>query len=250
MKAVGDGYVAFTDPDCLPDTDWLRSLVAAFASDRVGGAGGPNIVPDDAGAFVRAVEFVAMRTPYAKRFEHFGDAETLAGCNAMYAAAVLKKAFPLPEVGYVEDAILNCRVRKQGYRLISAPQAVVWHLRHYSSPATLLSHMIMFGRGIIHGARLEKSLRRPLHAVVGVGLPVLVALLALAVLLNPIALLVLGIAAAVLSGAAVLAGFRETRSIRVSAWIPLVIAIDVAGFSAGYIRELLSNRPLLAGNSE
>jgi cellulose synthase/poly-beta-1,6-N-acetylglucosamine synthase-like glycosyltransferase len=245
MKEVGDGYVAFTDPDCIPDTDWLRSLAAAFTSEEVGGAGGPNIVPGNAGAFVKAVEYVAMRSPHAKRFEQLGDAETLAGCNAMYPAAVLRKVFPLPEVGYVEDAILNCRVRKEGYRLMSTPGAIVWHRRHYSSPATLLSQMILFGRGVIQGGRLEKSLRRPLHAVFGVSLPTLIALLALGALLAPASLLVLSIAIALVSSGFSIGGYRETRSIRVSACIPLVLAIDVVGFSVGYTAELLSSRLIL-----
>jgi glycosyltransferase involved in cell wall biosynthesis len=42
-NAKGD-ILAFTDDDCVVDKDWIRNIVTAFRDDKVGAAGGPNIL--------------------------------------------------------------------------------------------------------------------------------------------------------------------------------------------------------------
>jgi cellulose synthase/poly-beta-1,6-N-acetylglucosamine synthase-like glycosyltransferase len=235
-------YVAFTDADCSPERSWLRRLLEHFSSQEVAGVGGPNIVPKEGNPFSRAVEFVSLQSPYAKKFDAEGEVETIAGCNSMYDAEILKKFMPLPQIGYYEDTLLNYRIRKAGFKILSAPNAIVWHYRHYSGPRSFFRQMLMQGAGEIQGTRLERGLKNTLHRLEGFSVPLFVVVFLFLLFVGVKALIAFLLFVVCVLAILSVRCLIETRSFRVTSWVPLVAIIEGAGYSSGFIKEILRSR--------
>jgi cellulose synthase/poly-beta-1,6-N-acetylglucosamine synthase-like glycosyltransferase len=236
--AIGD-YIAFTDADCVPDQDWIRNSLKYFLSDDVAGVGGPNVVPTDTNSLTHAIEYVSLQSPYAKRFESIGNVEAIAGCNSIYRANLLRNFMPLPMVGYVEDLLLNYRIRKRGLRIVSAPDAIVWHYRHYSSFKSFFIQMISMGKGEIQGVRLEKGLYKPLHKVEGLSLPIFLSLFIILYFVSKLALTILFILIFGILFALFIKCLVETKSLMTSIYVPPVALLQGLGYSIGYITETI-----------
>lgn len=240
-KACGD-YIAFTDADCSPEKSWLKNLLKYFTSEEVAGVGGPNIVPKETNPFIKAIEFVSFQSPYAKKFETEGEVEAIAGCNAIYRARILKNFIPLPKVGYFEDTLLNFRIRKAGYKLLSAPDAIVWHYRHYSSPKSFFKQMVLQGEGEVQGVRLEKGLCKILHKLEGFSLPIFLGLTIILHFVSKPALLAIFFLVAFVLFALSIKCLWETKSSATAVYVPLVALIEGVGYSVGYIKEKFFHR--------
>jgi len=239
-EAHGD-YIAFTDADCIVDKQWLKSLLKYFRQDKVAGVGGPNIAPEHAPPIVKAIEFVSLQSPLAVRFDKIGTTvENIAGCNSMYAIGLVKDLFPLPETLAGEEAVLNCRIRKRGFQLLSAPEAVVWHDRHYSGFKAFFRRMFLVGKSTAQIAGLHKELDKPLHKLEGfsVTLGLLLAIL-LYFLSKPALLIVLGLGVTLLLFLTARC-WRETKSFAIARLVPLVAIIEAMGYSLGYMKETFS----------
>lgn len=126
--ARGD-VIAFTDADCTVDPDWLRSLVAALASDTVGIAGG----------------VILARRP-ASEIERFGEhvhnhARALLEICPPYAIT-MNWASPRPlleRVGLFDPSLRRCsdaelayRIGRDGYSFAFCPDAIVYHRNEHS----------------------------------------------------------------------------------------------------------------------
>ena len=240
-QASGE-YVAFTDADCSPERDWMKNLLKRFTLPDIAGVGGPNIVPKDESPFTRAIEYVAFQSPYAEVFNSEGDVATLAGCNALYRASVLAKIMPLPEIRDYEDAILNHRITNAGFRLVSAPDAVVWHYRHYSDPTSFFRKMVLLGSGEVNGVRIERGLGKWAHKVAGFSIPLLMAISFVLFLLGNMLLVAFLLFLVIFLTSLTLKCLFETKSIRVAMYVPLVTVIEGLGYSVGYLRATISRR--------
>lgn len=238
IQAVRGEYIAFTDADCTVDRNWLRNLLKYFRDETIAGVGGPNIAPPTAPPLVKAIEWVSYQSPLAIKFNKAEvSVENIAGCNSIYLTGLIRDLFPLPETSAGEEAILNYRVRSKNLKLIAAPDAIVWHNRHYRSFITFLKRMLLYGKATVQVARLCKELDKPLHRIEGFSAPLaLLLIIALYFLSKPALLASLGI------GAAVLIFFWakcwwQTRSFAVARLVPPVIIIQALGYSLGYTKE-------------
>lgn len=120
--------VLFTDADCMPASDWVEQMRAAFADDEVMGARGVyrtrqrGLVP----------RFVQQE--YQDKYDHTARqtaVDFIDTYSAGYRRAVFvenggfEEAFPIPSV---EDQELSFRLAAKGYRLTFATRAAVFHL--------------------------------------------------------------------------------------------------------------------------
>jgi cellulose synthase/poly-beta-1,6-N-acetylglucosamine synthase-like glycosyltransferase len=232
-------YIAFTDADCIADPNWIRNLLNYFNSEDIGGVGGPNIVPPNSSSFIKAIEYVSMLSPNAKKFDLAGEVDSIAGCNSIYRSDVLKKFIPLPEVGYIEDTLLNYRIRKANFKLVSAPDAIVWHNRHYSNLSAFFKQTISMGKGILEGARFEKDLIKPFHFLVGLSLPLIIVFFIGIWLLTSfsIALVFSCILLFILTIFLILKCLIDTKSLNIALYAPLIAFVEIFGYSIGFIVE-------------
>jgi cellulose synthase/poly-beta-1,6-N-acetylglucosamine synthase-like glycosyltransferase len=124
--AQGD-LVLFTDADCAPAPDWVARLAATFNAPEVMGARGVYRT--------RQTSLVArfVQQEYQDKYDRTARRRAIDFIDtysAGYRRAVFlenggfETAFPVPSV---EDQEFSFRLAEKGYRLVFAPDAVVYH---------------------------------------------------------------------------------------------------------------------------
>jgi cellulose synthase/poly-beta-1,6-N-acetylglucosamine synthase-like glycosyltransferase len=127
--AVAKGEIlVFTDADCEPESKWLAEMIKPFEDPAVVGVRGT---------------YRTVQSGWVPRFvqqEYAFKYMLIAGLDSIdfidtYSAAYqrkvflenggFEKAFPVP---CVEDQEFSFRLAKKGYRLVFAPDAIVYHL--------------------------------------------------------------------------------------------------------------------------
>jgi len=130
--------VVFVDDDAYAEPDWLGHLLAPYREPQVGAVGGRarNGNPGEEGEGADRVGlllpdgsltgFFAAITPGALDVDH------LIGCNMSYRRSALEAIGGIhdhwPGTSLREDADTGLRMRAAGYRVIYAPDAVVFHV--------------------------------------------------------------------------------------------------------------------------
>jgi len=200
-------FLAFTDADCIVDRQWLRFLIQGFQTDRVAAVGGAQAVAEDENEFGRIVarflQCAGIVTDYVRKPE--GKPRFVshnASCNVMYRKDIF---FVLG--GFMqglwpgEDVELDYRLCKKGYRLLSNPQAIVYHYR----PATPGKFIRMMSRyGWAQGILVRKyGFFRFLHAA-----PVLSAIIAVMWFIPATRVFAAAVSIAGVIGLALLSGFN------------------------------------------
>ena len=126
LRARGE-ILAFTDADCEPCQDWLAELVRPLAD--------PGIVAVKGAYRTRQTGFVPrfVQQEYAHKYRRMARLPQIDFVDT-YAAAYRRSVF-LENGGFdtafrvpsVEDQELSFRLARKGYRMVFAPQAVVYH---------------------------------------------------------------------------------------------------------------------------
>lgn len=127
-------FVAFTDGDCVVESQWLSELEKGFIGPNVAGVGGDQVSPEDdsdAGKlvqeFLRTVGFVA---DYVKTGTTLRETRHNPSCNSMYRRRALEEAGGFDENLWPgEDMDLDLKIGRLGYTLMYNPAAKVAHHR-------------------------------------------------------------------------------------------------------------------------
>lgn len=231
-------FIAFTDGDCVVDTQWLRELEKGFISPDVAGVGGDQVSPEDdsdAGKlvheFLKTVGFVA---DYVKTGTSLRKTPHNPSCNSMYRKKALEEAGGFDENLWPgEDVELDLKICRLGYTLMYNPAAKVAHHR----PDTCGKFARMFKRyGAAQGYLVKKyGAFRFIHWV---PLSLLIGLVLAAGISawNPWLLLLLFVPL-LLALAWFLRTTRSvTKSIRFTRYLIILLAFWNAGFVGGYLR--------------
>ena len=123
-KARGE-ILAFTDADCVPVPEWLFHLVGAFDDPQVAGVTGTYRT--------HQIELIPrfVQQEYAAKYRRTARSEVIDLVDTNSAA--YRREIFLANGGFndtmtvVEDVELSFRLASQGYRLVFAPDAVVYH---------------------------------------------------------------------------------------------------------------------------
>ena len=233
-------YVAFTDPDCSVEPEWLTKALPYFRASKVGGVGGHCFTPRDASPLAEAINFVAYLT-VSTLPKQPGAVPFIAGANSIYRAEAIKPLFPIPEVVAGEDAVLSLRARDANWELIFAPEVVVWHNMHYTNLVGLFRQMQLYGKGSAQCWSLDRRLVGPQSWLKALAPPFL-GPLAIALLLKNRAVF-LGALSLGLPMAFWLSGrlFLKARSLRAALVLPLVGATMATAYSVGFLKELAAS---------
>ncbi len=243
FEAAQGELIAFSDADCVMDKDWLKNSIKYFANETVAGLGGPNLIPQDAPAFSKAV---SMLFDYA--FSFGGGAPTRVydkviesrahSSNAIYRASVLRRVMPIDEDMFEgEDVVMNQKIRRLGYKLLYVPDVVVHHYRR-ATPKKWWSQMYRYGLGKILMRRKMSGTITPTQFALGLTIPVIILIsIALAILNSWFPLIfILGGASLVAISSASFA-FLKTKSCRVALNMPLATLILPIAWSCGFLHE-------------
>jgi len=169
LKQARGAFIAFTDADCVVESEWLDKLLAGFTGDsRIGGSGGNQMSPQDDTDFGKLVtqfmKSVGFVIDYMKG-EHIRVILTdhNASCNALYKKEVFEAVGGFCEGLWPgEDVDFDYRVRKAGFLLTYTPEAVVYHYR----PSTTKGFIrMMYNYGRVQALLIRKyGFFRRLHA--------------------------------------------------------------------------------------
>ncbi len=192
--AAAQGEVlAYTDSDCMADTDWLYYLVATLLSGNYAGVGGPNVSPP-AQNWIQACVAAAPGGPSHVLLTDT-VAEHIPGCNMAWYRWAFENAggFDVEYRKAGDDVDFCWRIQQAGHEIAFSPTAIVWHHRRFTLEAfqkqqegygeaesmLRFKHLIFFGptgtakwRGQIYGTpRFSWFINRPIiyHGVFGEG---------------------------------------------------------------------------------
>ena len=145
LAAARGEVVAFTDDDCEPAPDWLRTLAEAWLADPGRGYGGTvlNALEDDLAAEVaqRVIDagYAHLNRP--------GDARFLSSNNLLFPTEALREIGGFEEsLRTAEDRDVCDRWRLSGRRLDHVPAAIVRH-RHLGGVREFWRQHVAYARG-------------------------------------------------------------------------------------------------------
>lgn len=237
--ATGD-FIASTDDDCVVPSDWIKQALEGFRDESVAAVGGISLLPADAPRWARAANYIfrlASHAGYSVQADHLsnGHAEDLPGCNTFYRTRVFHAVGAFDE-GLVtaEDVDFHDRIRTRGFSLIAMPGLFVWHDKR-PTPTGLFRQMRRFAEGRVQLSRKKAELLRPIHKVIGWTIP--------AGLLVGVLLAITGQWTPLVSGAVVPFVALSTKALidgespSSALLVPFALAITMAGWSLGYLKE-------------
>jgi glycosyltransferase involved in cell wall biosynthesis len=158
--ATGD-VLAFTDDDCRPAPDWLRSLAEALGAHPTALVGGTvaNGLPDDrfAEATQSLIGFLQRAYGDSSERRFFTSNNIAVARETFVAAGGFDESFPVPGG---EDRELCERWHAQGRPMVAARPAVVLHDHAMTFRSFVRQHRD-YGRGAfeLHGRRRVASAR-------------------------------------------------------------------------------------------
>lgn len=148
-QAKGE-FVAFTDADCIVDTDWIVELLKGFINEKIVGVGGSQKSPSDDSAFGKKVhDFLntfGFVSGYMKSASRMKLTNHNPSCNVMYRKSILLELGGFLEGLWPgEDVELDYRIKKKNGFLMFNPKAIVYHYRP-SDWRTFCKMMFRYGR--------------------------------------------------------------------------------------------------------
>lgn len=242
QEAIGD-IIVFTDADCVFQEQWLRNSVKYFADEKIGGVGGLTLSPENSSPFEKAVDLLfclaeLLRvTSHRKDLSSIREVSDIPGCNAMYRKEALGMVMPVNEnLLTAEDVWMNFCVRKSGYKLLHAPDVILWHYRR-NSLKKFLRQIYRFAVGRLQVGRKNAALLNIFHIAAGISLPLFLLLLIIFWLSGSLALFLK--TSLIVTVLIIFLSFLKTRSLAVSFNLFLIIVLFIAGWSIGFLKELI-----------
>jgi glycosyltransferase involved in cell wall biosynthesis len=145
LEAATGELVVYLDSDAYPSPEWLYYLTLALDGPTVGGVGGPNVPPPEAGPAAQRV----ARAPGGPVHVLLSDdrAEHVPGCNMAFWKQVLVEVggFDPVYTSAGDDVDLCWRVLDRGWDIGFHPAALVWHHRR-TGVRPYLRQQVGYGR--------------------------------------------------------------------------------------------------------
>ncbi|MEI6703690.1 MAG: glycosyltransferase [Deltaproteobacteria bacterium] len=152
-------YIAFTDSDCVVQSNWLEKLSINFEellsqNNQIAGVGGGNIVGSGLSAFHEALSVAqnsfigSLGSVQGTLYENVRAVDSLGCLNVLYNRDLLLSIGGFDEdlKNMCEDTDINYRLRDNGYLLYYIPDATVIHNTRQNLSAWC-NNMFEYGKG-------------------------------------------------------------------------------------------------------
>jgi len=190
--------------------------------------------------------FANAGTAQFARYREQREVRNIHTCNAVYRREAIEQAgLFADDLRFCEDADLNFKLRKLGYKLVYSPKIIVQHDWKVSSFASLFRYMFVYGAGRSFAAKKYPHLFSPVYAVPSFALALALSLFILSFIFlgifNYIAwLLVLSYFALAFSSALFAAHqFKDARMVLLA---PIAYVFVHIGYGVGFMRGLLDRK--------
>lgn len=225
-------FIAFTDADCIPEKNWLESLVEEFNDQIVGVGGGiknignglwGNSINLTVNTFIGSANSIQGRLYKEKKYVN-----SISGSNSMYRKkdiiAIGGFDVKLPTA---EDTELNNRLLKIG-KLFYTPNAIILHdpkrgLKKFSK------RMYQYGYGRSKGKLYDLQIIPPI-----IGF-----LLVISIFITPWIFLVIGTLYLIIIGMIGMKFGLQEKNYKYLVTIPVVYLAEHLSYSIGFWRGLL-----------
>ena len=246
--ASGDVF-AFTDTDCRPRPNWLEELLKPFADTHVGAVGGAEEYDAHGTVLQRAIH-LCMTSPFTTGGIRGKTGTKLARYyprtfNMAISREAFEKTGGFASLYHGEDIELSFRIRQAGFALVFNERARVYHRRRDSLQG-FFRQVLKMGEARVTLARLHPQMLEPLHLAPAAGILALLALIALAPVLDtaffllkllPVAvflfLIVLGSAASSSTG-----DMPVKDRLRLFFLVPACFILQQSAYGIGFYRGL------------
>ena len=135
VKESSGEFIAFTDADCVVNTNWIKNLLKHFHDEDIAAVGGPNITPEDDTDFAKCAGTILsfLSKPgarYGLNADKVMEIYHNPTCNVMYRKRVLEEVGGFNHNLVAEDdEELDYRIKEKGYKILFTPDAKVLHYR-------------------------------------------------------------------------------------------------------------------------
>ena len=246
-KAKGS-LIAFTDDDTILREDWIKNGIKHLIENNgYVGVGGPNYTPKEELPFAKAVgRIFGSKFLFSFRYTiGHSKAKEIAHnptCNYIIKKDIVNEIKFHETLWPGEDAEFDIRVLKAGYKILYAPDVVVWHHRR-PRPTAFLKQMFNYGKTRAQVTKMHPSSFDLRYFVFVIAFIVLISLYCLSwketnLFGERLPLLVpnflLGSYFSVLGLAGLLVGY-QTKKVKQGLYAPLVLFIQHFGFSLGLL---------------
>jgi len=246
-KAKGD-LIAFTDDDTILREDWIKNSIKHLVENKgYVGVGGPNYTPKEELPFAKAVgRIFGSKFLFSFRYTiGYSKAKEIAHnptCNYIIKKDIVNEIKFHETLWPGEDSEFDIRVLKAGYKILYAPDVVVWHHRR-PRPTAFLKQMFNYGKTRAQVTKMHPSSFDLRYFVFVIAFIVLISLYYISLkeinlfgeklpLLVPNFLL--GAYFSILGLAGLLVGY-QTKKMKQGLYAPLVLFIQHFGFSLGLL---------------
>jgi cellulose synthase/poly-beta-1,6-N-acetylglucosamine synthase-like glycosyltransferase len=246
-KAKGS-LIAFTDDDTILRKDWIKNGIKhLIENEDYVGVGGPNYTPKEELPFAKAVgRIFGSKFLFSFRYTiGHSKAKEIAHnptCNYIIKKNIVNEIKFHETLWPGEDVEFDIRVRKAGYKILYAPDVVVWHHRR-PRPTAFLKQMFNYGKTRAQVTKMHPSSFDLRYFVFVIAFIVLISLYYIS--LKEINLFgekldffvpnfLLGSYFSILGLAGLLVGY-QTKKVKQGLYAPLVLFIQHFGFSLGLL---------------
>ena len=246
-KAKGN-LIAFTDDDTILRKDWIKnSIKHLIENEDYVGVGGPNYTPKEELPFAKAVgRIFGSKFLFSFRYTiGHSKAKEIAHnptCNYIIKKNIVNEIKFHETLWPGEDVEFDIRVRKAGYKILYAPDVVVWHHRR-PRPTAFLKQMFNYGKTRAQVTKMHPSSFDLRYFVFVIAFIVLISLYYISwkeinLFGEKLPLFVpnflLGSYFSILGLAGLLVGY-QTKKVKQGLYAPLVLFIQHFGFSLGLL---------------
>jgi glycosyltransferase involved in cell wall biosynthesis len=163
IKESKGEILAFTDDDCLPNPDWLSSIVEEFSADPSLGAIGGRVELYNKQDKPVSIRTCTQRTLISTPNQLFS---LLIGCNMAVHRRVCERVQefdtslgPGNRTRALEDMDFLYRIYKQGFKMVYSPAVLVFHNHGRRSEADVqsLTRNYLIGRGAFYCKHILKG---------------------------------------------------------------------------------------------
>ena len=246
-KAKGS-LIAFTDDDTILRNDWIKNSIRhLIENEKYVGVGGPNYTPKEEMPFAKAVgRIFGSKFLFSFRYTiGHSKAKEIAHnptCNYIIKKDVVNEIKFHETLWPGEDAEFDIRVLNAGYKILYAPDVVVWHHRR-PRPTAFLKQMFNYGKTRAQVTKMHPKSFDARYFVFVIAFMILISLYYIAwnkisILDNEISIniphFLLGAYFGILGLAGLLVGY-QTKKLKQGLYAPLVLFIQHFGFSLGLI---------------
>ncbi|MEM4598749.1 MAG: glycosyltransferase family A protein [Candidatus Diapherotrites archaeon] len=142
-KAKGE-IIAFTDDDCIPDSDWLENLGAAFRKNK-----------DAAG--VEGLIYSNYKHLYEQAPENLTGKKYISANYAFKRSVLIEtKGFDERYCYFAEDTDLGFKVISAGYNIVFDPKVRVFHPAKKISPLQIIKNLHMVRNNLLLHKKFPK----------------------------------------------------------------------------------------------